>query len=1207
MSRNASNFQIQKIRIFSRFDLIRFIGDELFVLSTHYIVNIVYSIFFFLILSIDSLLLIIRSENQIRTSTFSGTDVLFYFLSFTVEHPDSLEMTIVKTIDFVFLFSFTILFILIFALKVNDFPFLRSLFCFLCYYLMPILLPTLCNSAGVSYRISSDDSDGLLTKVIFILHCIVLLIFAFTAVTMFFSPFYINHPLAMTGSIQNGLMLCYLTIFLHCHVSRSEWVVFLRLILSCWVLISSLFFPPYLSVYENFLFLVFIANEVSSCIMYIAINQRDDRINSLVYSIPVCFIFSLFIALVVYPFIVLRFKKNGNVLRSFYFHMLNKCNNYLDLANIHQAPYFNLRKLIIISLYLNSAKTKDLLLIFQRRILFIFDTMFYWIANNRLNAINKYVSKKLLKQVTYYEKKVDECNQRFWANVYHSNIYVLPEIASQIGHNKYRYMKYTRFLNRKYPFLEFPNEITDKKKHGVCSKITSNFGALDFILLLTFCAYFVGHALILYSGTGITDFFQNFLLIKKFSSYYLMFQADILESNSLSKALETWGLMLDTLNQIENQNYRIKSEQTYNMMNNITSLITKLDEYLSIRSETDSFEASASFFPFADVTFMYQIFDDFFNNSYTIFGDLTKSNSEPARYYTYAVVVFFPLITILTIIGFIIFLRTKITILFESFRTANKHNLPEAYKNLSKIEHRERFQFYKALPGYTIYFIFIIISTLMLTLILVFNQINNEFNYHETSVRSYGLSEVQRVDIWFTSTMTHFSFKEYNDTYESIFFQSLLTADRFYDSMRRNSTLDFYTSIIPEELLANISHAIIDHNINSLSEWQDLHDYFNQDIITYSDGFNYLPHFYIARFIVFLLCTAILYSWLVYFLIEVTPFYKFELKEFYLKAKEARIQTVFTSIKFKDSSVPINFYQIDPSMNILFASDLARKQNKIQVHSKLKTNGFIDAEVEKFITKTTRDSLSIKTKNSTIYLIPKYDFSIKSMELQNVLIINVKDKVASVTNEVFQKLFYSIYPRFISTDTDFPLLIDPHMKQFLIMILKIKGFNDWADEQPADVVSNYRHKLSYLVREKCKENDFFSPFRELNDSIVLIMKHETKMVTIMWRILESAATFSVELMKIVKRLNQDFQATLDVLVVLFKLAEPPIYLGNHQMQLADFRSDAVFQAEEHSIGAISDAVNYTSQTIEKMIVPNTTKVKSLHTASGEPYEISIVV
>ncbi|OHT02290.1 hypothetical protein TRFO_30613 [Tritrichomonas foetus] len=1204
MKRLGANSLTIKMRAFAHLDFVQTIEDILFVASSHSVANIIVSIIFYLFLILDSILLIVRSGSTARTNKFNAYDVIFYLTTFTLENPTLSEINIVRTTTLVFLICYFIIVLVIIILKVYDFPFLRSLFVFLAFYTIPCTFPALFNSIMITYEgVSNYD---LLSSVIFFLHCFLVLFIGFIISVSLFSPMFMNHPFNIVRPTQSAIFFTYIIIYTHTIISEEPWVVYLRVICACLVFIYCLVQPPYLSRIENFLLYTFLTIEIFTCFLYLFVEHRSERLQYLSYSIPICIAFSLLLVFFIFPFLVFPCGFIPKEITAFYSNNIQKCKSMIESMNVSDVSQQNSRILIIISLYLRCNNTFDLVSLYQQRLTHIYESIFIWITNSRLNSWRDCVSSRLLKQAHFFENRIQENTEKFWANVLHSNINILPEIASQIGRDRYRLLKYSCFLSRKFPTINFPREITERNKQGFCFKFVNNLNGFDFLLFLSFCCFLIGHALILAAGTQYSDFIQKFFVVRNFATGYLVVLSDVWEETLRPNITGHWGDMMRYYKEFMTFGFTDYSEPLRYLVGNFTIIAPKLEDYIHYRMINDNFEFTAQTFPFSESTTMLQILDETFIYIYNIFTDLTQKQIIICNIYIFSVLILFPIVLIFAIIAYIIALRRRTILFFESFRTVNKTAVSKLCTNLqTKTAHRKRFHFCRSLPAVTTYVTFLIVSIFILILLLFFNQQNDDFNHNEIRYITYGFSEIQRIDIWLDSIVTHYAFKDFNSSYSSISQISLITCDRIIDKTRRNATLQEFSVLISDELLDNIGAYLISDEMAPYSSWQRiLYDSLNRTYYKFND-FNYLTHFHVARFLVFFVCAFVVYSWIIYILLEITPFYKAEQKEFLLKAEEANIIHQFRLQKVKDSQFPLQFYQVDENLRILFASNSAKKD--YQVGSKLKLNGMIKTEIEKMKSDTSQNYQILKTGDSTIYLVPTYDFTLKRVDLDSVLIINRNDIKSNITKESYYKLFYNVYPLYTDINSTFPIVLDSSMKQFLILLLKIKGFNEWAETQPADVVCNYRRQLSQLVFEKCRDNEYFCRIRELSDTIVMAMRHDIKAVTLMWRIIEFTSSFANELLKLIYLLNNDFGVDFKVLVMLYKTVEPKTLLGNLRMQQADFKSDAISRAEEFSKNCINGAINYTSQNIERMMVPSTTKVKTSYTANGEMYEISLVV
>lgn len=1252
MSQINANSHIYKMQVFSQMNFVQFIEDSLFVVSIHPIANIFTSIIFYVILILDSILLVVQHDESVRNRGFEAIDILYYITTFTVENPNTQEANISSIASLAILITYIVILAIVILLQIDDFPFLRSLFCFLCYYAIPITFPTLVNCFLIAYKNAS--SYDLSLSIMFILHIFFILLIAYIIIMNFFSSFFVNHPFCVARPFQCSFYFIYIIIFTLCIVSKEEWLLYVRLVLAILVTIYCIIQPPYFSRFENFFSFLFLINEIVCVCLYLFTKSRGDRIRFYIYTFPCLIAFDLIMIFILYPFVLFKLFQKPKVVSLFFREKMDQCKEALESMNINELTKDEIRFSIAISLHLHCNNSIDLILLYNQKIRYIHEAIFVWIANSRLNSYRDMMPKKMMRVSTQLENKINEDNEKFWINVLCSNIYDLPEIASQIGRNQYRLLKYNSFLNRKFPSLMISTEIFQYNRKPKCFSFIYYVSLFDFFFLFAFCSLFIGHIFFLSSGNQMSDYMSKFFVIRDYTTNYLLLLTDLwtskpnfddlnisiynrtIKKHSISSTLDSlndsflgyisstssdgskikmsdisihWDAMMSNFSLFTSFMSSYNFQPLEDLVKNFYIFMPKLEEYIISYMIMPEFSQSAPYFPHEEFAELITLLDKLFVHIYEIYENLTHKQTYICNMYFYTIIILISAFLIISIVSYVIVIRQRTIQFFESFRTCNKTDIAEkCHGQFVKTARNPRFRLLKALPAMVVYLVVLFISVFILIMILFLNKYSDDSNRSHILTATHGFSFIERTYIWLVSSITHYNFMNYSDFSKKEYQQSLIKTDQIADDVRSNSTLNDFTQIITDDLMESIGNSLISFNVPSLFIWRNMlceSIELNQERTDYYD---YLPHLAFARFFMFVICNFFAYFLLAYFLIEIEPYYEWGRQEFLNKAEEAGILFKFRSQKVKDDDFPLNYFLVDKHAKVLFATNFSKSTETVHVGKPLKSNPDIEFEINKLKEEKTQNYIQFKTNhNRLIYIVPSYDFSTKSIKFRNALIFICKNERSLFSIEFYRKLFYTVYPTYLNLNDDKLMIAERALKQqYIMIIVKLVGLNDWSMKIQTDDFSKYRRTLSSIVSNRCEEDSTFCRLRETSDMIILGMKQEQKTIT-RWDLLKTSSSFANDILNIVKTVNKDFNNDdTRVNVTLFKCTEPKTVIGHHRMELTDFKSDIIFKAEERACKSISDSVVYTPQ-LKELNATNASKIKSCNTSNGETFDLWLVV
>lgn len=323
-----------------------------------------------------------------------------------------------------------------------------------------------------------------------------------------------------------------------------------------------------------------------------------------------------------------------------------------------------------------------------------------------------------------------------------------------------------------------------------------------------------------------------------------------------------------------------------------------------------------------------------------------------------------------------------------------------------------------------------------------------------------------------------------------------------------------------------------------------------------------------------------------------------------------------------DMSVfPISLFAVDSDLNVIFATDLSIQQFQIEIGQPFYIGEIDDASVntitsqielfKKNVNDATLVILPTEQEDKSIIMKAHYFYSKKDIRLKSVIIYF---EIAQFKPERIEKkitrLFYQEFPKFVPLDTQFPIEFPPKLKSFMIVVLSLKNFNTFVEnaihDNLTEMVSGYRSDLSKEIFTLIDTQENFTYIRETQNEFVAALNHEQTSISV-WKILETSAAFSKELISLVLKLNKKYNVTMiEPVIMLFKCKEPTWYASNSNMARIDWQADVLLNAELVVKYGRFNTINYSTQKKE-MKSPNTTLLKSQKKPNGDCFDLFVVV
>ena len=1204
--KHARKTGVQPLFDMERFSLsgsVQFVEDNIFMMWKHPIGNIFASLIFYFLLTTMSYLPLCKSDDQRVTGIINSYDIVFYIVSFTLGKPTILECSAILPFVGLVCVVYLAVYIMIFFINPNDFPVLRGFFCFFTYYFSTYSLVFVCNALMVNYdNVPSMFNGG--KALLFMVHLFFLLIVILIILTSFSSPIYLKHPFMIPRPVQCSILFIYFFGFIHFSFLQNNIIYYIRFAIAIILLIYCIISPPYLSLFLNFLYYFFQANEILTTGILAFTNTRDEQIHFSYYFFVFAIIFSLFVIFVLNPF-TYKFTYLSKEVCAFYVNSNKKCKILIEQMNTKNLSRTNNRLLLILALHLDCTNMLELHTREMKRARMIYELFFSWVSASRINSYNEYLAPRLFNQIQRYEQNINEYTNYFWSNVLNSNIYKLPEIAGYLGREKYRLLKYSSFLSLKYPAHQFPEEVKNHRDIPTCQKCKENLQLIDFVIITAFIIYMIGNILVFISGTEMVSYIKDFFVLRRFTSDLFLTYTNIWDPQLSDNLTKYWN---DTINSI-NLLYDLKVIDQENL-NNLTSIFSlfknKFGQFVNQYNQTHSFQSSIGFYPYSESNDLFNLLDRILLDAYNITVSNSKLSVSNCGIYVYTICVFFAIVIIFVFLLQFFNKRKQIESIFCSFRTVSKARIKELCPNVVIFPYQEKISLIRSSPSTVSYLIVSFITVLLFSFFVIIHQITNILNNRYIQNVNHVFSLLERSLLWAVNGVTASELLNYNSTYSTILIESLSRCSWITDIFIGNSSTDNFRAIIPEEYTLYLGSFLINVELESYSNWHNVIQDIISSVYEQTYNYNFFEHFFFAKIISFLSCTIFIFIMMIKILLSISPFTKAEQSEYFQKAREAGVVFHFEKHVIKQNDFPLKFITINRHMKITYASKTAKDMNYL-IGNKLHTRGIVDLEIGRFKSSINQEPVEVSSQKRNYYIVPFYDFSRKKVKFDKALVV-IRDKNNdSITEEIYNNLFYKLFPKTTDPTSNFPIVLPSVMKQFLLFIIKINGFDEWSSSVNSDVCTNYRIHVSNIILKICQDNEFFVRIRESSETIILAMKHESKTMNMLWKLIDNAIELKDQLLPQIQALNSDFNVNFSVSLMIFKTVEPQLYLGITKMQLSDFKGDVIFRAEEFLQNCVPNILNLTSSQKERMFIPNTTKYKEYHTSDGEAYDIFLVV
>lgn len=1185
---------------------VRFFEDQFFMVSRRTVANHCVSIIFFGFCILSSFVTIVMRKDGGESAPLVNTDVIFYLTTFSPEFASRREVEVAMTIVLVIIVSYVMIVFLSMMVSTQSFPFLRRIFCFIWFYCFPatfVLLTTF--NAHVNVIGIADFNARVAFS--FVFHSLFAMMFGVNTLVNVLNPRVFSHPFFTVCSWEAILLSLYITMFSNLVGLGTRWMVILRMILSFAMFCVSVVRPLYFSMIVNSLFMAFVVQETVNCGLILKFwDDRDSRMKWALISLGGTIVVSVLYSFVIYPFLIAH-----EVVSLYMRRKLKKCRSKIETLNLKEFGWTMRKTIVSLSLDLAASNNRELIEEFRSLTRTIDNSIYVVLAERYYMELKDITPEHVTTEIEKFEARIEKLRMKFREALYVSNFNRLPSLCGKMTRIRYRAIRYSVFQAERYRTLELSPNAEMYRNSSRLARCKSQLRWMDGFLLIMFLLHIAGHALILSSSNERWNFVNEFLSYRRFVSHALRGLTSLWTGSTLVIADTEWVTVNQSLEVVLTSDILSLSP----IVADVVTIFMDWQEEMKRVTPTGTF-------PVDFTEEMYTAFDLSLKNMIDSFSNFTGKRQNVYSEYSYAIMLFGPLAWI---IGSVIYY-------FHTF-----HKVYDRFKKLvtykkSDINKPDNIQMNRVLPymryrGSLEYnFVYLVLGLallLFLTLFLGIGLISGKSDAELIGGVIESFSDVERVPLWFVAGITSLKLTEFNLSNDTVALDHLNYSDTLYDWFIRNPEMAEFTLLISQTYLRFIADtAILGADVHTFQEWKDVLDEMTVNFNTQAAQYNDLERYFITKFVAMFCLVFACYLLFAFILISLNPFAIAEergaeaiMNEFIVNEEEEEYKRL--KWKFHKRDLPLVCFAVDTKLKVLWASNYAVREYGLSKHKDISKSRMdvskiedLRSEIEKLRENVTTKYAAVPCGHvSTMTLIPYHSADkINDIQLSQVVIIERPENTHELSDmeASFDRLFHTFYPDFISVDDTLPLRIHPESKPYLFLYMKLNGLSKWIDETDLNTVVRFHNEMYAHLARECAESEYFARARQYGETLIFPMDHANVSRMSVWKVLEYGAAFGSKVIDMVQKLETEFQVHGTTFMLMFKCFEPDIYMSDDLMSISDFVGDIEYIGEEHAIECVTGQIQFASVKRE-MKIANTTKLKTCHTANGEPFEMFLMV
>jgi hypothetical protein len=502
-----------------------------------------------------------------------------------------------------------------------------------------------------------------------------------------------------------------------------------------------------------------------------------------------------------------------------------------------------------------------------------------------------------------------------------------------------------------------------------------------------------------------------------------------------------------------------------------------------------------------------------------------------------------------------------------------------------------------------------------------------ESSQNDLKANISGLIASVRIPIYTTAAMTAVRSRAFDEGWESTFQVYVKAADFLYDRLAASAAMAEIMMAFPAELPGLLADTLLlGLETHGLAEWRTI-------VVTLFAKFEFMVRSidpttrqHTVRFTLALTLITIYFVAFMAFIWALSQGMQLEVTHFGLLAdslmlRDNRFVEVETETEthqgvptsqFNDGQLTMVAMVVKRNLEVCFATDMARMEYGIEAigcrPSKMGVALPVDlnSEMAKLVEDgSLKQSIVPIDRHAALVLVPF--FTHENPELR--FLIYQKDESVTEAIEIshgFENMFRTFYPHYVAFDAPFPFRLKSEGKPYLVVYMRVKRLCEWADQVPMETLVRFHERLSSMLLLKCKESEHFPSVRRYGDTFVFPIDAVTVNRISVWKVLETGTEFGGQLMGIVRELQVEFNCDLSPFILIFRTVGPDVYATHRRMAIADAAGDVLWAGEERTRSCVGGSIQFASMRRESKI-PNTTKLKMASTASGEKFDLFVIV
>ena len=1048
-----------------------------------------------------------------------------------------------------------------------------------------------------------------------ILHFLILAVLAICIIWCSESPYYIIHPLVGIGKTEGMMILAYLVVVLHFSsypVSESKWMTAVSIAAS--VILSSFMFlrPIYTQRWENVVLLTLVNYNTLSSIFLLLNNYH--KAAALCMIIP-SFAVSLFLYYVLYPYVYLKHGVSQKLAISRFIRRYDIASEVL-FDTKKAANNISTRKLqsyVIAAIELDHETADYFLEEYEKRCQDSNRIDLLWVVHSELRARNNKLPElnEYLLQLEY-ESVIREQNE-FWFCTWLSDHQALPKAAGKIARAKANYNKILEFNKEQYPNVEI-----EAQPFSISESVnTPSLCCFHAFMVFTFAFFAVLHVLCLLSIMQVDVNCEDTVVL----------QALV---NSVTRVeMSTWNeteaneTLIDEMSQsFKKVSDLAKQHSPIDMFLNEgnTSVARAIQDFINYSLDTGEIHAE-------NISSISEAFNYSMNHLISFFHDGTQHKSK-----LYSTCSFGISISALCLATFLI-VKASFSFLgdiinrFKYFRNIPKDVFVKLGNFVPRFDIQSYLQYSR---GSSQGFSFVATNLLLIgcgvMVYTVFATVelnrfftNGDISKYDKYIDAY--TQFARAQLYIASGVSELSLSQ-NKTFPD----SFTFADDIINNLASNSYSRDFFEAIPNELITLLSDAYADPRARpNYTEFTNRLETLILNGNNETANFSLYRDYNISRFFTFIVAMVVVYTMISSIVSIAHDFIIFEavepdtllntcrdackgpdeesIEEISLEEAEEDLINEDSKISLfvvnSDETLLFQTKQCSDSLNIPNGEPISNSILSISIK-----NSILNA-LRHYMSQYQEAPIIVQTGRNmpSLVIFPRYEFDEREMVLRNVYVLYTKEPTSEI-NELKGKLMNLrsvFYPPFVE---EMPALYEPKGRSTIIGIIKLRGFNEWADKADLNVVTEFREKVSIIVNEEVEATDDASFCRlvERGDFIVTTVNRVSKATA--WDMHVLGSNLHKAIVSKVNELVKMYEPTITCMTLLYKCKSMELSISTSHLASCCTRNDSQFMCAERINGCVKGGINYTT---EEKRQSNTSFIRKGKTQRGEQYDIFLIV